>query len=241
MWKTIWEPGVESIPDRIDLDGKGYRLRKIFKQDFFATTALYENGSDRIVLKRSRNQAFCRIPMAWMGRWLTGHEITIYRRLENVSGIPALRANPDPYTLIHEYIEGQPLDPRLPVGDRFFDDLAELLDTLHTNKVVYVDANKADNIVVGRDGRPYLIDFQISFLADPSHSDRWGIVEKIFQRLRKEDFYHFLKHKNRCRPDLMTPGEKKRRYHRSGLIRLHRLLTRNLITIRRSILKKSIL
>ena len=44
--------------------------------------------------------------------------------------------------------------------------LHDLLREIHRRNVAYVDTNKPENILLGDDGRPYLIDFQISWDLD---------------------------------------------------------------------------
>ena len=88
-------------------------------------------------------------------------------------------------------------------------------EELYRRDVAYVDTNKSHNILLGDDGRPHLIDFQISFAP--------GILRKIpffgwlagmlLRRLHEADVYHIHKHWRRLRP----PGTSRGSQIRSGI------------------------
>src|SRR5439155_12745132 len=137
---------------------------------------------------------------------------------------------------LHEFVPGQPLSKERPVPDRFFEKLLELMAELHRRDIAYVDANKPENILLGEDGLPHLIDFQISWdlheLGD-NFINRWWLG-----RLQQSDVYHVLKHKKRLRPDQATPEEIAAVKNRGALIRLHRFITKPYFKIRRSLFQR---
>jgi hypothetical protein len=96
--------------------------------------------------------------------------------------------------------------------------------------------NKSTNILLGDDGRPYLIDFQIS--CDLHEWGDWFFTRWWLRRFQREDWYHLLKHKRRLRPDELTAHEKRAVEQRSWLIRLHRFLSRPYFVIRRALFKR---
>src|SRR6185295_15141631 len=98
------------------------------------------------------------------------------------------------------------LSKQHPVPDGFFAQLQALILELHRRGIAYVDTNKPENILLGDDGRPHLIDFQISW--DLHDFGNWWLNRWWLHRLQREDFYHILKHKLRLRPDEMTPEER---------------------------------
>src|SRR5205807_6582279 len=125
---------------------------------------------------------------------------------------------------LHEFVPGQPLSKERPVPDRFFEKLLALMAELHRRDIAYVDANKPENILLGDDGLPHLIDFQISWdlheLGD-HFLNRWWL-----RRLQRADIYHVLKHKKRLRPDETTEDERRIVASRGMLIRIHRVITK---------------
>jgi serine/threonine protein kinase len=104
--------------------------------------------------------------------------------------------------------------------------LQELIAELHRRRIAYVDTNKPENILLGDDGKPHLIDFQISW----DHH----VLLRHFQR---EDLYHVLKHKRRLRRDEMSEEELRRAEHKSWLIRLHRIVFKPYFLVRRRMFK----
>jgi serine/threonine protein kinase len=97
--------------------------------------------------------------------------------------------------------------------------------------------NKPDNVLVGSDGRPVLIDFQISWAPAAS----WGPVGRLKRRLlamfQEADLYHVRKLKRLYRPDLMTPEERARSKERPWFLNLHRLIGAPLRDLRRKFLE----
>ena len=233
--------GRHSLPKQIRVAGESYALVRVFKHDFFACTALY--GSDhegpaqqRVVLKIGRLGDFMGLPLAWLGKLLCRHEWEILSRLKAVSDVPKLLGRYGPTGFVYGYIEGQSLDERADVGDDFFDKLADLLTRVHAHRIAYIDMNKRGNILAGTDGRPRLIDFQISLHIGPKVLGSVGLAERVLGWLGQEDIYHLNKHKRRIRKDLMSDSDVADSRKKSQIIQLHRKVSRPLTRLRRRVL-----
>ena len=218
-----------------------YHLTRSIKHDFFAATAFYATDNPsaehrEIVLKIGRTEAFAGVPLAWLGRWLCRREVRFYERAKDLPNIPAMLGRVGETGFVHALVPGQPLSKHRPVPDGFFDHLQQLIAELHRRDIAYVDANKPENILLGDDGLPHLIDFQISWdlceLGD-NFLNRWWL-----RRLQRADVYHVLKHKKRLRPDETTEEERKAVERRSTLIRVHRLITKPYFKLRRRTFKR---
>ena len=188
---------------------------------------------DRIVLKLNRDADWVGLPLEWLGRALADHETDILQRVSG-PGVARLLARYGPTGFIYEFIEGRSLDEKPETPDDFFDQLGELLARIHRCGVAYVDLNKRGNILLRPDGRPALIDFQISLYA-PRFWRRLG-GGALLDMLQREDWRHLRKHQRRFRPDLMTAEELAQSRRISGWIRFHRGATRPLTRLRRWIL-----
>jgi predicted Ser/Thr protein kinase len=223
--------GRVELPQQINCKGKTWELEKIFKHDFFACTGRYlcEQTQERIVLKIGRLQSFLGIPCAWIGRFLRNREIQILKQLQDIDQFPNIIKLYGRNGVIYRYIEGKTPDEKPSVPDDFFDQLQSLLETIHQRNICYLDMNKRGNILVGQDGRPYVIDFQISMFL----SAKW--CRRLRETFQKEDFYHLLKHKRKLRPDLLTEEEHIKQP--SILIRLHRIIAYPFQKLRRPILR----
>jgi hypothetical protein len=224
--------GRAGLPREFEIDGVTYRLLQTVKHDFFAATAFYSDARGHTaVLKISRNTDFAGVPLEWLGRWLCRREMHFYTKLADLPNIPRLVGAVGPTGFVHEFVPGRPLEKDRPVPDGFFAELQSLLAELHRRGLAYVDTNKPQNILLGDDGRPHLIDFQISY--DLADLGDWKLNRWWLHRLQHEDIYHVLKHKRRMRPDEMTEVETERATRRSALIRLHRFITRPYFLLRR--------
>ncbi|MBN2448468.1 MAG: hypothetical protein JXO22_17205 [Phycisphaerae bacterium] len=226
------------LPAMVDCAGQRYDHVSTFKHDFFAATGLYRGPDGLAVLKHGRTNDFITILNGWTGRFLTKREVRIYREVHGLSGVPRLIGTVGNSAFMHEFVPGHPLQRRETVSDEFFDELFDLLRRLHERDIAYVDLNKRQNILMGEDGRPYLIDFQISLHLPPVGWRRAAPVRWLLRRFQRADWYHVLKHKRRLRPDLLTV-EERRQVERIGFwIRLHRVLTRPLLMLRRRTLRQ---
>ncbi|HUO08812.1 MAG TPA: hypothetical protein VM008_10965 [Phycisphaerae bacterium] len=235
--------GKASVPEEFTLEGKTYRLRELFKHDFFAATGLYERAADGqfAVLKIQRTHHYYGFPMRWLGRILANHEVAVYERLQGIQGIPEFLGRFGDTGLLHAFVPGHDLFTNGEVGPEFFDDLSRLFEEIHDRKVAYVDANKRENILHGEDGRPWLIDFQISCIYP---NPFFGILSMnplgryITRRCIRADWYHFYKHKTRMVPAACTPEEFEKAKCPGVWHRLHRFFARPVIQARRRLLSR---
>lgn len=236
--------GPEDLPETITVEGQDYARLRTYKHDFFAATGLYEGDAGRVILKIGRRVSMFGLPMRWLGRYLTGHELALYEAAAGIEGVPRCLGRWDATGMVHAFVEGHPLQRHERVADDFFPRLAALLDTLHARDIAYVDLEKRENILVDAEGNPALIDFQISFWWPADWAKRPGLAKIIpgpvgrwtLKRLQRADRYHLMKHHRRHRPDQLTPEAMAASYRHGPLIALHRLLFRPITLLRRRVL-----
>jgi hypothetical protein len=222
----------------LQIGGTEHRLRELFKHDSWAATALYENSTgDLRVVKLHRRASFLGLPLGWLGRRTAANEKKLLEHLGGLEGIPALAGvvSLDRAVLRHavarEYVAGHPLGNRERVSDSFFIDLSHLLGEMHKRRTVYVDLHKRENIIVTDQGRPCLIDFQISLIWP-----NWLPSGPLFRIFARSDQYHLMKHWARCRPDQCGIDSIEMQKHLPWWIRAHRLVARPLRELRRRLL-----
>jgi hypothetical protein len=97
--------------------------------------------------------------------------------------------------------------------------------------------NKRDNIILGSDGRPYLIDFQISLHIGERTLISRRLSAYLRNTLKKADIYHLFKHKRKLAPESLRPEEQLLSRPTINLIQLHRLAATPLRKLRRALLK----
>ena len=146
------------------------------------------------------------LPFKWLGRFLARREKRFLDLLVDLPRVPApcgevtVDGAPAPHACAHRFIEGRPLGPGERLGDHFFPELKDLLREIHGLGIAYNDLNKQENILVGDDGHPYLVDFQISFHLSGRLGKSWP-VRSLLGLLQRADSFHLLKHHSEYRPD----------------------------------------
>jgi len=237
--------GRRDPPPTVRVGQVEYALRRTFKHDFFAATAMYESpADDRVIVKFGRRADFLGLPMCWAGRLLVRHETEALRRLAGVDGVPRLIEQPRrgrgdaALALVREFVEGEVLRKGRAVPDDFFARLAVVLDAIHERDMAYVDLEKPENVLVGEDGRPWLFDFQISWCVPPRWGGRTRLARWIGRRFQSADRYHLLKLRRRIRLDQLTPEEIETSYRRPVYVRWHNWLIQPFQRIRRRTLER---
>ncbi len=115
--------------------------------------------------------------------------------LAGLEGVPRLvhdaaleNAHPG-LVVLRSWIEGRPLARAEELPEDFFEHLDRLVAALHARGVCHNDLHKEQNILVGPDGLPFLVDFQLASV----HARRGG----LFSSRVREDLRHVEKHRRR--------------------------------------------
>ncbi|MBM4069039.1 MAG: hypothetical protein FJ271_08860 [Planctomycetes bacterium] len=232
--------GKQDPPLEIMIDGACFARAEIYKHDSWAATARYEGAGRSVVCKFNRVQPIFGVPTSWLGRRLARREALALCRL---AGLPGVAPACGPIfsggrwlenAMGHEFIAAHPLARKERPGDDFFPALLALLREMHRRNLAYVDLHKRENILVGDDGLPYLIDFQVSFGLWNERMARSGLAQAALRNLIQADLYHLSKHIQHHRPDqAWLLGETGRR---PAWIELHRMFAVHLRQLRRSVL-----
>jgi hypothetical protein len=233
--------GRDEPPAVVEIDGECFRRQEVLKHDSWAASAIYAGATRRAFCKFNRQQSVLRVSMRWLGRLLASREQAFHDRLAGVAGIPSSlgpvrhAGRVLPNALAREFIDGHALREGERVDDAFFPRLRFLLVEVHRRGVAHVDLHKRENILVGADGRPYLIDFQISFRLPRLPLVR-EVARPLLAILQQCDDYHLLKHELRYRPDQCRFASEELARLRPWWIRVHRGLAVPFRSCRRRLL-----
>lgn len=232
--------GTQDPPSTVRIDGETYELSEIFKHDSWAATAIYQSATKKVVCKFNRQQSAFGVPLRWLGQWLAQREAAHYRRLTGMANVPALcgAVTADgvalPHAVAHDYVEGHPLSRYDQLPESFLLELQAAFAEVHRRQMAYVDLHKRENILVGVDGKPYLIDFQVSFML-PEKAGAFEPMQRwLLKQLQRIDCYHLRKHERTLH--MARTGETPAETPRPWWIRLHRLLAVPLRETRRRFL-----
>ena len=171
-----------------------------------AELSLIEIDGKRMVLKHFWGKHF-------LWRWLFGRvaiarEVKAYKQLQGVRGIPQLFCQPDAYSLVMEFVEGEFLPHRKErdkLSEQFFQNFSRLVTEMHSKGVDHGDLRKK-NVFVTPNDQPYILDFATAVCVD-EHSS-W-LKRTLFKRMCRIDFITVAKLKSRYYPELLTESEKK--------------------------------
>ncbi len=232
--RTLRALGKSEPPLLVTVDGELFEREEIFKHDSWAATAAYVSSTGRrMVCKFNRQASIGVLPMAWLGRFLARREKYFLNNLAGVRGIPRVYERVEVNgklwagAVAHDYIPGKPLSISEQLRPDFFEHLETLLGVLHARNIIYVDLHKQENVLVGDDGLPYLIDFQVSVQLPDS-----AMCRPLFRALRDCDCYHLDKHRWIHR----LPPASGKSWPRPFWLQLHRQIGVPLRTLRRRLL-----
>lgn len=131
-----------------------------------------------------------RLPFSgWIARRLLARERRALRALAGLAGIPRERDGGTAKVLVREWVAGVPLSRAGSLPVDFFENLDALVAAIHARGVCHNDLHKEANVLLGDDGFPWLIDFQLA-----SVHARGG---RSFETRRREDLRHVEKHRRR--------------------------------------------
>lgn len=233
--------GPHEPPAVVEIDGETFHRREVFKHDSWAASGIYASATRQAFCKFNRRQPVLVVPMGWLGRHLAARERAFHERLAGIDGIPASLGPVReagrilPHALARAFVDGHALGDGEWVDDGFFPRFRRLLAEVHARNVAHVDLHKRENILVGADGRPHLIDFQISF-ALPRRGRLATLLGGVLRMLQRCDDYHLLKHEWRHRPDQAGLTADHIDTLRPWWIRAHRTIAVPFRTLRRSLL-----
>lgn len=155
-------------------------------------------------------------------------ESHIYTRLAGLKGIPHCYGMLDDRYLILDYIAGTSFR-HAQIKDRpaFFNDLLELIKSMHQVGVAHMDIKKQDNLLVVDGCKPYLVDFGV---AVARKQGTFPVNRYLYNLAKKFDYNAWIKLKYGGRYDSVsetdkpyfnrTTVEKTARYLKRGLLRL---------------------
>ncbi|ODC02336.1 serine/threonine protein kinase [Terasakiispira papahanaumokuakeensis] len=136
---------------------------KVLHKGRFANAMVYRYHDDQYdwVIKDFSHSPFW---IRWsLGRLITAQETRAFDCLQGLKGVSPHHYALSPVTLAYDFIPGTPLrtlsqeDKQLPA--HFFLQLERMVAALHRRGMVHLDLRNMGNILCGRDGEPYFIDF----------------------------------------------------------------------------------
>ena len=159
----------------------------------------------RIVVKDFRRSDF--LFRVVVGPILIRREHGALRKLIGVEGVPQVVARIDRYALAVQHVPGVSLDQPLPkaLTDGFYTDLRRVIDGMHARGVAHCDLRSRGNVMLGGDGRPYVIDFAACVFLGRGLNPffRW-----LFGQFVLADRNAVLRIKQRISPELLSEADK---------------------------------
>ena len=213
-------------PTDWELNGKTYRLVQMLKHDTWAAVALVEREGTRYAFKVSRARGRFERLLQPLMNFISRHEYDVYAVCDGLAGIPPLAGRVGRNAYLHEYVDGVTLDVNQNVTEGFFDELEAIVDEIHNRGVAYVDMAKRENIIVGEDGHPYLIDFQISLKQSHGRGPLAWLKNRLVKMFQREDIYHLAKNRDRILCAIVPGYQSQYTKRRTLFTTFHRIVLR---------------
>lgn len=184
-----------------------------------ALCVIEDNGVRAVVKDFSPNRTLYR---NIIGRLLVWRESKAYMRLRGLKGVPAFYRSVDGLALILEEIPGRTIEGmenENKLSEEFFEELRNLVERIHERGLAHCDLKRAPNILLGDDGKPYIVDWTASIFKTQS---KFFPLNLLYKRFLLDDFNAITKMQLRHCPESITPEEKRRYDHRTKTERLIR-------------------
>jgi RIO-like serine/threonine protein kinase len=177
--------------------------RRAAVKDYSASGYLYRNIVGRFLIRRERNA---------------------YRALEGLDGIPTFYRIIDGIALVIEEIPSENIEllrGKKEVAERFFRDLRSLVEEVHRHGLAHCDLKRAPNILLGKNGKPYIVDWSASI---SQRELRFFPLSLIYRRFVLDDLNAITKIQLRYCPEYVSTEMKMNYHHRSKAERLVRAI-----------------
>jgi len=151
-----------------------------------------------------------------IGRFLVWREKKAYERLKGVMGVPTFYRVIEGLALVIEEIPGKNIESMETVvnlPNTFFEDLQVLVEAIHERGLAHCDLKRAPNIILGDDGKPYILDWAASI-----SNKEFGFfpLSLIYERFIHDDLNAIIKIRLKHHPEEVSP-EEKNRYTNRGM------------------------
>lgn len=172
----------------------------LHKRDQFGTLRrrVLPHGSTTVECAERDTTAAAR-GLGWLARRLAAREARALEALRGLPRVPRL-LEWNGRELRRSWLDGLPMQRAAPPGREYFREALTLVRRMHAAGVVHNDLAKEPNWLVGDDGRPALVDFQLAMR--PRHRGR------LFRMLAWDDLRHLLKHKRSYCPEALTARQR---------------------------------
>ena len=142
-----------------------------------------------------------------IGRLLIWREKKAYTRLRDLKGVPSLYRAIGGLALVIEAIPGknvESMDVIAQLSETFFVDLRDLVEKIHERGLAHCDLKRAPNIILGDDGKPYIVDWAASI-----SRREFGLfpLSLIYQRFLRDDLNAIIKIRMKHCPEKVSPEE----------------------------------
>ena len=159
----------------------------IYKRDLFGTLRRLTIERDAKAIDcAERDTTVAARGLGWLARRLAAREARALEALRDLPQVPRL-VSWNGGKLLRSWLPGLPLHRAAPPARAYFREALTLVRRMHAAGVAHNDLAKEPNWLVGPDGRPALVDFQLAMR--PRHRGR------LFRMLAYDDLRHLLKHK----------------------------------------------
>lgn len=160
-----------------------------------------DTGDSRIVVKDFRHSDL--LFRVIVGPTMIRREAGALRKLKGVTGVPELIEHIDRYALAMEHVPATSLEKLKPgqLTQEFYTDLRRVIDDMHACGVAHCDLRSRGNLMVGEDGKPYVVDFAACVFRGRGWNPffRW-----LFNQFVPADRNAILRVKQRLSPELLT-------------------------------------
>jgi predicted Ser/Thr protein kinase len=186
---------------------------------------IYRQDGMELLVKSAHGRGAAR----WLRRWMLRREHRAYQQLAEVTGVPRCYGLLEADHLVLEHLDAEPYRlAKIENPGLFYARLLELIQDVHRQGVAHGDIKGKNNVLVGPDEQPYLVDFGAASVAKPGFRPlhRW-----VYRVLAQMDYNSYVKLKYDRDYSNLAPADAAL-FHRTWIERGFRVLKMSVLRLR---------
>jgi len=182
-------------------------LVRVIYEDKSTRVEVFEKNGRMYAQKTVKPPVLFGFSLDFIARYMCGREVSVLERLQGIEGVQQLVVQGSPTSFVSEFINGVSLKEAKAIPADFFDKLQGVLRAIYNRGIADRHFRKSMDLLVGRDGNPYVIDLATALAYNPNGGVLSMMAKPVVDYIYRANERFLLRRKARYLPEKITPGE----------------------------------